>query len=82
LPRRVLQALGWRGTLSQALASLTALGSGAAAAGAGAQVGDVGHPLVRSIAPAEYDGGLQIFAASQAPDGVLYFAYPKSSLLG
>jgi signal transduction histidine kinase/CheY-like chemotaxis protein len=45
--------------------------------GAPGQVGEVGHPLVRCISPAEYDGGLQIFAAAQAPDGQLYFACPE-----
>lgn len=39
--------------------------------------GEVGQPLVRCIAPAEYDGGLQIFDAAQGPDGLLYFACPE-----
>ena len=57
--------------LSVTLASL------ATAAGGAAQVGEVGHPLVRCISPAEYDGSLQIFSAAQAPDGRLYFACPE-----
>ncbi len=47
------------------------------AAATTAQVAEVGQPLVRCIPPAEYDGGLQIFAAAQTPDGLLYFACPE-----
>jgi signal transduction histidine kinase/ActR/RegA family two-component response regulator len=61
------------------LLSCLALGSGAAPAGP--QVGEVGHPLVRTIAPAEYDGGLQIFSGAQGPDGILHFACPEDFAL-
>ena len=53
------------------------LASAGLASSAAGQVGEVGHPLVRCIPPTEYDGGLQIFAAAQAPDGVLHFACPE-----
>src|SRR6185503_19079702 len=46
-------------------------------AAASAQLLEVGHPLVRCIAPTEYDGGLQIFSTAQTPDGQLYFACPE-----
>src|SRR5262245_18598287 len=65
---------------SLSLLSGLVLGS-VAAASSGPQVGEVGHPLMRTIAPADYDGAVQIFSAAQAPDGVLYFACPEDFAL-